>query len=260
MITLLETCLVGEKAHSGIYTSLGCLYAKYKPEKVMDYVRGYFEKFSISKVLRTCERFMLWNEVVYLYNNYKEQDNAIKTMIEHSPSCFKHDLFVQIIQKVNSSDIYYKSIQFYIDEEPRLLNELLRIITNKIDLGRVVKLVKTAGCLPIISEWLQSVQMKNNQTVNDALNNLYLEIGDFQALRKSIAEYDSINAIELASQIQEHDSEDFRRISALIYRRNKKYEKSINISKGDKCYRDAIETAQESKNGKLVEDLLIFFA
>ena len=84
---------------------------------------------------------MLWNEIVYLYSNWNEPEKAIKTMIEHSPTSFKHDLFVQIIQKVNSSDIYYKAIQFYIEEEPRLLNELLSNITTKVDLGRVVKIV-----------------------------------------------------------------------------------------------------------------------
>ena len=84
---------------------------------------------------------MLWNEIVYLYSNWNEPEKAIKTMIEHSATSFKHDLFVQIIQKVNSSDIYYKAIQFYIEEEPRLLNELLSNITTKVDLGRVVKIV-----------------------------------------------------------------------------------------------------------------------
>jgi len=92
-------------------------------------------------LLRVCEKYLLWNEVVFLYENYNEADNAVKTMIEHSPTCFKHDRFVQIVQKVNSSDVLYKSIQFYIDEEPRHLNELLRIITKSVDLGRVVDIV-----------------------------------------------------------------------------------------------------------------------
>lgn len=69
------------------------------------------------------------------------------------------------------------------------------------------------------------------------MNTLYLEIGDFESLRESIANFDSIDAIGLANTIQEHDSEEFRRISALIYRRNKKYEKSIEISKADRYYR-----------------------
>lgn len=77
----------------------------------------------------------------------------------------------------------------------------------------------------------------NNQAVNDALNALYLEIDDFDALRESIATYQSIDAISLAKEIEGHDNAEFRRISALIFRKNKKYKKSIEISKGDKQYR-----------------------
>lgn len=97
--------------------------------------------------------------------------------------------------------------------------------------------MKKAGYLPIIVEWLQSVQSKNNQAVNDALNSLYLEIEDFDALRQSIANFESIDALGLAKQIEGHDNEEFRRISALIFRRNKKYKKSIELSKGDKQFR-----------------------
>jgi clathrin heavy chain len=97
--------------------------------------------------------------------------------------------------------------------------------------------LKGSGYLPIIVEWLQSVQNQNNQAVNDALNSLYLEIEDFDALRNSIAKFESIDALGLAKQIEGHDNEEFRRISALIFRKNKKYEKSIEISKHDKQYR-----------------------
>lgn len=84
---------------------------------------------------------MLWNEVVYLHQNYNEEDKAIKTMISHSPSCFKHELFLQVIQKVNNSSIFYEAIDFYLEEEPRLLNELLRTLTAKLDLSKVVNQV-----------------------------------------------------------------------------------------------------------------------
>ena len=40
---------------------------------------------------------------------------------------------------------------------------------------------------------------------------------------------------------------------------NGKYEQSINLSKKDEMYRDAIETAQEADNSKVVEELLKFF-
>lgn len=43
MIALLESCLSLEKSHIGIYTVLGRMYAKYKPEKLLDYIRSYFK-------------------------------------------------------------------------------------------------------------------------------------------------------------------------------------------------------------------------
>lgn len=259
MIGLLESNL-GEKNHNGIYTVLGTLYAKYMPNKLMDFVRAYFKKLNVTKLTRVCERYLLWKEVVYLHNNYDKQDEAIRVMIAHSPSAFKHELFIQVITHVNNSQVIYEAINFYLEEEPKLLNELLRVITNQVDLSRVVSHIKKAGYLPIIIEWLQSVQSKNNQAVNDALNDLYLEIGDFSALRTSIANHQSIDAISLAKKIEGHDNAEFRRISALIFRKNTKYAKSIEISKADGQYKDAIETAALSKDTELIDSLLLYFA
>lgn len=80
-----------ERAHIGIFTELGVMYAKYKPEKLMEHIRNYFQKLNVSKLLRVCERYLLWNEAVYLYTNYNEHDNAINIMIEHSSAAWNHD-------------------------------------------------------------------------------------------------------------------------------------------------------------------------
>jgi clathrin heavy chain len=139
MITLLEGCLTMEKTHIGLFTELGMLYAKYKPNKLMDYIRNYFHKINVTKLLRACQRFLLWNEAVYLHSNYEEYDNAVKIMIEHSPTAFKHDIFVTNIQKVSNHDLLYKAVTFYLEEEPARLNELLKCITLKVDLSKVVQ-------------------------------------------------------------------------------------------------------------------------
>jgi clathrin heavy chain len=47
-----------------------------------------------------------------------------------------------------------------------------------------------------------------------------------------------------------------RRIAALLYRKNKKFQKSIEISKKDDLHKDAMETVAESKDPALAEDLL----
>ncbi len=63
----------------------------------------------------------------------------------------------------------------------------------------------------------------------------------------------------LARSTENHDFVEFRRIAAYLYRKIGKYDKSINLSKQDKVYRDCIETAKESGKADLVEDLLRFF-
>lgn len=66
--------------------------------------------------MRICERYGLWKDSVYLYTNYDEFDNAVNIMIEHSPIAFNHEQFCTLIAKANSSDLYYKAINFYIEE------------------------------------------------------------------------------------------------------------------------------------------------
>jgi len=42
IISLLETGMGLDRAHVGIFTELGVMYAKYKPEKLMEHIKGYF--------------------------------------------------------------------------------------------------------------------------------------------------------------------------------------------------------------------------
>jgi clathrin heavy chain len=60
------------------------------------------------------------------------------TMIEHSPSAWKHDLFSQNIVKVSNHDLFYRSMIFYLEEEPLLLNDLLKLLAMKLDLNKAV--------------------------------------------------------------------------------------------------------------------------
>jgi len=109
-----------------------------------------------------------------------------------------------LIQKVSNHDIYYKAIDFYIDEQPMQVNALLKALANKLDLSKTVSLIRKNGCLPLIIPFLKSVQSQNNQGVNDCLNELYLEEEDHESLRKSISSYDSFDPIVLARRTENH--------------------------------------------------------
>merc|ERR1712228_1139095 len=70
---------------------------------------------------------------------------------------------------------------------------------------------------------------------------------------------DNFDQISFANECKQHELVEFRRIAAFLYRRNKRYQESLNLSMKDKMYRDCIDTALEGKDAKLVESLLRFF-
>jgi clathrin heavy chain len=258
LILLFEANLSSERNH--IITELGILYAKYQEEKLMDHCRNYYEKIIVPKLIRVCELHYHWPEVVFLYNHYSGHDSAIQVMMEHSPFAFKHDLFCQTLQKVSNTNIFYEAIRFYIDEQPQLLNEMLKFVGNKLDLSQAVLELRRKEFLQVALPFLKSVQATNNYDVNEALNEIYVDEEDADSLKASILEFASFDQLSLAKKIENHSLLEFRRISALVYRQNKKYQQSVEISKKLEFYKDAIETALESTTPQLCEDLIRFFA
>lgn len=84
-------------------------------------------------------------------------------MIEHSPYAFDHDVYMQTIQKVPNTDLYYKSIVFYLEEQPLQLNDLLKCLSNKIDYVKCVSVMRRLGFVALITPFLKSVQASNTK-------------------------------------------------------------------------------------------------
>ena len=79
-------------------------------------------------------------------------------MIEHSPTAWKHDTFCHNIVNVANHDLWYKAILFYLEEEPMLLNDVLKLLSNKLDLTKTVQTMKRTGHIALITPFLESVQ------------------------------------------------------------------------------------------------------
>ncbi|KAL0481606.1 clathrin heavy chain [Acrasis kona] len=263
LIELLEKGLGLERAHTGIFTELGVLYAKYKPDRLMEHITRYYRRSNIPKLLNACEMGHLWAEMRFLYCHHDEYDNAIKLMIEHSPEAWDHSIFIDTITKDSliNNELYYRSIQFYLDEQPKHVIDLLSHLTKKLDHERVAKEVKNkdASNLPLIKKYLQNVQENDLTQVNQVLNQLFIDEEDYEALRSSIDQYVHFDQAALAKQLENHELLEFRRIAAYLYKLNKQWETSIELSKKDALYQDAMTTAAQSKKQSVAEDLLQFF-
>jgi len=260
VISLFEQGIGLEDAHVGIFTELGVLYTKHVPEKAMEHCKVFFSKLNVSKVVRACERARLWDPAVYLYTHDKQHDSAIRIMMERANS-FDNDIFLDAIVKVRNNEIMYKAVSYYLTMHPTLFTRLMEVLEETIDHSRVVSQLRRSGdhALKLGQDYLKSVQKNNLSPVNEALNELYVEDEDYETLRKSIDGFNNFNMIALASKLATHELLEFRRISAYVYRCNKKWSQSIDLSKNDRMWKDCIDTANESGDGEIIENLLRFF-
>ncbi|POS85338.1 Clathrin heavy-chain terminal, partial [Erysiphe pulchra] len=259
LIHLLEQGLGLERAHMGMFTELGITLSKYEPSRVMEHIKLFWSRINIPKMIRACEEANLWPELIFLYCHYDEWDNAALAMMERAADAWEHHSFKDIIVKVANLEIYYRALNFYLQQQPSLLTDLLQALTPRIDVNRVVKMFEKSDNIPLIKPFLFNVQSQNKKSVNTAINELLMEEEDYKTLRDSVENYDNYDPVDLAQRLERHDLVFFRQIAASIYRKNKRWEKSIALSKQDKLFKDAIETAAISGKTDVVEELLRYF-
>ncbi|KIJ55342.1 hypothetical protein M422DRAFT_219983 [Sphaerobolus stellatus SS14] len=259
ILSVLEAALSLERAHMGIFTDLAVLYSKYRPEKLMEHLKLFVSRINIPKVLRAAEQEHLWSELVFLYVKYDEFDNAALAMMERAADAWEHNQFKDIIVRVANIEIYYKALGFYLEQQPMLLTDLLTVLIPRIDHTRVVRIFQKQDNVPLIKPYLIAVQHLNIEAVNDAYNDLLIEEEDYKTLRDSIDSFDNFNNIGLAKRLETHELLEFRRLAAHLYKKNRKWEESISLSKQDKLLKDAIVTAATSASTEVAEELLTYF-
>lgn len=260
LIALLENGVTLERAHMGVFTELSIAYAKYKEEKLADHLKKYYSKINLPKIIRCVENNCLWNELMHCHVYYEEYDLAANVMMKHPVECFDHEFFKVIILKVTNLEIYYKALRFYMDEHPLLLNDLLSAMGPRADFSRVVQIFQKFGHLPLIKQTLFNNPQLSNAVVNNALIELLIEEENIDQLTEIIERTDAFDQISVAARLEKHEILDFRRLGAYLYRKNRKFKQAISLAKKDSYLTDAIESAAESKDTDVCEDLVWFFA
>lgn len=228
LISLMESGLGLERAHMGIFTELGVLYARYRHEKLMEHIKLFSTRLNIPKLIRACDEQQHWKELTYLYIQYDEFDNAATTVMNHSPDAWDHMQFKDIIVKVANVELYYKAVHFYLQEHPDLINDVLNVLALRVDHTRVVDIMRKvcfvisigfgiylispflnlcsgfqAGHLRLVKPYMVAVQSNNVSAVNEALNEIYVEEEDYDRLRESIDLHDNFDQIGLAQKVSD---------------------------------------------------------
>lgn len=115
-------------------------------------------------------------------------------MIDHSSTAAyqKHE-FTTNICKISNYELYYQSIEFFVQEKPLEVRDLIDQIgkggaNDKLDFARVIRILQGKDCLSLIKDLLKTMQASsaNKPAINEALNKIYFEDNDFDALYNSI--------------------------------------------------------------------------
>ena len=94
-----------------------------------------------------------------------------------------------------------QALQFYLDNKPLLINDLLAVLVPRLDHTRTVKFFEKSKNLPLVKPYLKLVQSNDNKAVNEALNQLYITEGEYDNLRRSIDNHANFDNIALAQQV-----------------------------------------------------------
>jgi clathrin heavy chain len=267
IIDLLEQGLTLDRAHTTMFTELGVLLSKYRSEAFMDHCKMWWQRCNIPRLIRASEAAMLWSEMVYLHTQYNEFDNAALVMMQHSVTAWSASGFTSVITKAGNLEVMYKAIQFYVDEQPALLNDLLTVLAPKVEASRAISVLRRAcndkfgelGLLPLCKLYLVKIQDANVPEVNSALNEVLIAEEAVEELQTSIESYDNFDQFALGRRLEKHKMLEFRRLASSLFRRNGKYEQAIELSKKDKMYKDAIAAVAASTDPELTEELATFF-
>ena len=139
----------------------------------------FFFIFVISYYIRDITNIryptLMWSELVFLYDKYEEFDNAVMSVISHPTEAWRDSHFKEVITKVANVELYYKAIHFYLEYKPMLLNDLLHVLTSRLDHTRATNFFVKQNQLGHVKPYLISVQINNNQAVNEAINSLFIE-------------------------------------------------------------------------------------
>lgn len=67
------------------------------------------------------------------------------------------------LTQVANIELYYKALQFYLEFKPMLINDLLTVLSPRMDHTRAVDFFRKVVHLPLVKPYLRSVQNNNNK-------------------------------------------------------------------------------------------------
>ncbi|KAG9395516.1 Clathrin heavy chain [Carpediemonas membranifera] len=251
LIELLETGIAAQRASIEILTSLAVVYSKYAPDKLLDHLKAHIRQVNIAKLIKVCKANEQWPELVFLYGNYEEYENAAIVCMEHPDEAWDSKRFALILDNVTKPDVILRAVKFYLDAHEDLIVDLLMLVGAKVDQAKLIAIVREQGKLPLIRGYVDNVQERDIAVINSARNELLIADGEVDALEASVTTYRNFDQQALAAELKQHEELDFRRIAVVIYQQLGQWVDGAEACKADGMYDVAVDCIADSKDDAL---------
>ena len=221
-------------------------------------MKQYISKIQCQKVIPTVNMNQQWKELVFLYVQ-EDQVKAIETMITYPEQCFDHQLMKDLLTKVPRIDMIYKAESYYLNEQPEKVNEMLIAVAHRCDHSVVISLARKEKDLNAIREYLLYCLDLNNDAVNEACIDMFIDDGDHKSLKSLIEKNSNFNKTALAARLKVHEEAEFRKIAAHLYSSCDDYKSAIELCMNEGFDDDAMVICKKSKDEEKVSELLNYF-
>ncbi len=260
LIELLETGIAAKRVTIEVLTALGEMYSRYNRDKLLDHLKAHVDQMNIAKLIRTCKAHEQWIELVFLYGHYDEYDNAAIVCIEHAEESWTAQRFLLILGNVTRADVILRAVKFYLAEHDDLTCELLAVVGERVDQGKIIALAEDAEKLPTIRSYLDSIAEADIDVVNVARHKLLIEAGDHDELRASATERTNYDRAALADELQDHADIEFRRVGIALRAILHQWPECIDLCLRDGLYSLAVDNVEVAKSSDAAERLLGWLA
>ncbi|KAJ1437607.1 Tetratricopeptide-like helical domain superfamily [Sesbania bispinosa] len=162
LISLMESGLGLERAHMGIFTELGVLYARYRPEKLMEHIKLFSTRLNIPKLIRA---YIMRKVCMSLYNLMP----AVLISFSEAGHIRLVKPYMVSVQSNNVSAVNEALNEIYVEEEDYdRLRESIDIEKHELlEMRRVAAYIyKKAG------RWKQSIALSKKR---QSLQGLFLQ-------------------------------------------------------------------------------------
>jgi clathrin heavy chain len=236
---------------------IGEIYCKEFPDKLESFINKFYSTLPVA-FMQVLAKYRRWKEYFKLSLLRSNLDEALDIVIKHPSIEFDHHKLTAVIGKIKNQNILERLLQYYFEYDPRMIIDLQEELTDRIDMGILIKFFKEKDVLFVLDKSLRRHQTQNpgNVIVSMGLNEHLIQIDDYYGLIESIKRCPSIDALVISETLKLSDKRHFHVLAAKLTANSGDFAKALSILIEEDALIETLMILSQSSNIQYAEAIL----